>query len=262
MEPPPIVLVVALSQEQRALRRVLDCSRRIGATKFPLFRGELGRRPVLLLQAGVGRTRVCRALLETARLFSYRAAWSLGFAGGLVEDLRPGTLVVPSSVFDTDRLAPRPLPAGSDPEGVRTALASAGIVVCGGMLLSVNAPLQTPESKRAAHHRLGAVAVDMEAAGVAETAERLGIPWLAIKAIVDPVGEALPEHLLHCTTCEGDLAWRGVLWNLTSGRRRAALFRLGRASRRAALALGHGLRAAMAGGYLDAGLSPPVGWEK
>jgi adenosylhomocysteine nucleosidase len=245
VEPPPIALVVALSQERRALQRVLCSPRRARVEDFPLFRGELAGRPVLLIQAGIGRERAGRALLAASRRFSFRAAWSVGFAGGLVDGLGPGDLVVPSVVLDDDRLAGRPVASASGQEAVRAALAAAGIVSHGGSLLTVDAPLRTPETKRAAHGRAGAVAVDMEAAGVAEAAETLGIPWLAIKAVVDPVDEALPGFLSGCTTCRGDLRWRGVLWSLALGSRRQTLRRLARASRLAALALRRGLEAAV-----------------
>lgn len=245
MEPPPIALVVALSQERRALQRVLCSPRRAGAEDYPLLHGELGGRPVLLIQAGIGRERAGRALLSASRRFSLRAAWSLGFAGALVDGLGPGDLVVSSVVLDDDHLAGGSVASASGQEAVRAALAAAGIVSHGGSLLSVDAPLRTPETKRAAHGRTGAVAVDMEAAGVAEAAETLGIPWLAIKAVVDAVDEALPAFLSGCTTSRGDLRWRGMLWSLAVGSRRRALRRLARASRLAALALRRGLEGAV-----------------
>ncbi len=252
---PSVALAVALSQERQALRCVLDSCRRIGASGFPLLRGNAGKRPVFLLQGGVGRGRIREALLELSRRFPLRAAWSIGFAGGLCETLSPGSLVIPSAVLDGGAV----LPASGEVERLRAAITAAGLGVSDGMLLSVDDPLRTPESKRAAHRRFGAVAVDMEAAGVAEAARRLGIPWLAIKAIVDPVDEALPDFLLACTSGAGDVAWPRLLRSLTSGRRLMPLLRLARDSRLAALALRQGLKASIAGGCLDVGSSPPVG---
>jgi hypothetical protein len=127
---------------------------------------------------------------------------------------------------------------------VVAALSAANIPLSGGPLLSVDSPLRSPEAKRAAHRRTGAVAVDMEAAGVAEAAERLGIPWLAIKSVLDAVDEPLPGFLSGCTTPRGDLRWRGVIWSLAVGGRRPALRRLAQASGLAALALQRGLEAA------------------
>ncbi len=245
MEPPPIALVVALSRERRALQPLLSCPRRARVEDFPLLAGSLASQPVLLVQAGPGPERARRALLAAAGRYAVGAAWSLGFAGGLVEALRPGDLLCPRLVLKDDGRAGQAFHVAPAHAAVLAALAAAGIPLADGPLLSVEAPLRTPEAKRAAHRRTGAVAVDMEAAGVAEAAGRLGIPWLAIKGVVDAAREPLPPFLAGCTTPRGDLRWRGVLLSLAIGRRREALGRLGRAARRAARALADGLTVAV-----------------
>lgn len=245
MEPPPIALVVALSREWRVLRSLLRSPRRARAEDFPLLAGELGGRPVLLIQAGIGQDRAGRALLSASRRCAVGAAWSLGFAGGLTDALRPGHLVCPGVVLGDDGGTGQAFPAAQAGTAVVAALSAAGVPVCDGPLLSVGFPLRTEEAKREAHRRTGAVAVDMEAAGVAEAARRLGVPWLAIKSVVDAVREPLPAFLTGCTTPRGDLRWRGVLGGLAVGSRRRALSRLGRASRLAAPALRRGLEVAV-----------------
>jgi len=245
MEPLPIALVVALAQERRALRRCLTSARWWRTQECHGLTGRLSRQPIVLIQAGIGRDRVRRALLAACHRFPFRAAWSLGFAGGLADGLRPGDLVCPGVVIMDDGQAGQPFAVDPAQAAVAAALAAAHMPLSGGSLLSVDSPLRTPEAKRAAHRRTGAVVVDMEAAGVAEAAEGLGIPWLAIKSVVDVVDEPLPGFLFGCTTPRGDLRWRGVLWNLAVGSRRRALRRLARASRLAAVALQRGLEAAL-----------------
>jgi nucleoside phosphorylase len=245
MELPPLALVVALAQERRALRRCLTSVRRWRTQECHGLTGRLSRQPIVLIQAGIGRDRVRRALLAASHRFPFRAAWSLGFAGGLADGFRPGDLVCPGVVIMDDGQAGKGFDVGPAHAAVAAALAAARMPPSGGPLLSVDSPLRTPEAKRAAHRRTGAVVVDMEAAGVAEAAEGLGIPWLAIKSVVDAVDEPLPGFLLGCTTPRGDLRWLGVLWNLAVGSRRRALRRLGRASRQAAVALQRGLEVAL-----------------
>jgi nucleoside phosphorylase len=242
------VLVVALSQERRALQPLLRSPRRTRLEDFPLFLGEVAGRPVLLLQSGIGPDRARRGLLGASRQFPLQAAWSLGFAGGLGDALRPGDLVCPGMVLRDDGGAGRGFAVPPARASVIAALSALGLPLAAGSLLSVDFPLRTPEAKRTAHRRTAALAVDMEAAAVAEAAEGLAIPWLAIKAIVDPVEESLPDFLAGCTTPRGDLRWSGVLLSLGIGSRRRALRRLGRASRLASLTLRRGLGVA-----LDAG---------
>lgn len=245
MDRPIIALVVALSQECRVLRASLTSVRAWRTDEFHGATGCLARQPIVLVQAGLGRDRARCALLAASRRFPVGGAWSLGFAGGLADVLRPGDLVCPRIVLADDGRRGQAYPVAPARGVVVAALSAAGIPLSDGPLLSVESPLRTEEAKRAAHRRTGAVAVDMEAAGVAEAASSLGIPWLAIKSVVDAAEEPLPGFLAGCTTVRGDLRWRGVLWGLAIGSRRRALRRLARASRLAALALRRGLAVAL-----------------
>ncbi|MBI2163134.1 MAG: hypothetical protein HYU32_03195 [candidate division NC10 bacterium] len=233
----PIALVVALAQERRPLQRRLAAARQGRADEFRLIVGELAGQAAVLIQAGIGRDRARRAVLAAAHRFPFRAAWSLGFAGGLAEALCAGDVVCPAAVLLDDGRTGRSFGVAPAQTAVRAALAAAGLRMHDGPLLTVDDPLRTPEVKRAAHRRTGAVAVDMEAAGVAEAARDLGIPWLAIKAVVDAAGEALPAFLAGCTTAQGELRWRGLLRGLASGGCRRTLWRLHRASGQAARGL-------------------------
>jgi nucleoside phosphorylase len=243
--PPRILLVVALAEERRALQRCLQARRPDDLEDFPLVHGRLADREVLLLQAGIGRERACRSVLAAARRFRVEAAWSLGFAGGLIDRLRPGDLIYPVTVLDD--AAPGAVPPPSVPHHalVNAALRRSSLPTDTGPLLTVDAVLDSPEAKRAAHQRTGAVAVDMEAAGVAAAARDLGIPWVALKAIVDAAGSALPPILAKCTTPRGDLDRAGLLAVSLRGRPAwRSLIRMGWASRRAGRSLCRGLETA------------------
>jgi nucleoside phosphorylase len=241
-----VALVVALSQERRALQRLVTSVRPERVGEFRLVVGARMGQGVILVQAGIGRERARRALLAASHRFLLDAAWSLGFAGGLIDAVSPGHLVCPAVVLKDDGLQGESLEAIPAQAAVSAALADAGISTHTGSLLTVDAPLRAEMVKRAAHQRTGAMAVDMEAAGVAEAARDLQLPWLAIKAVVDPVTEPLPDFLARCTTARGNLRWRGVLWScLVGGERRRTLRRLRRAGRQASLALAKGLDVAL-----------------
>ena len=88
----------------------------------------------------------------------------------------------------------------------------------------------------------------MEAAGVAAAARDLGIPWLAIKAVVDDAWEPLPDYLADCTTAAGDLRWRGLFWSCLFGERRRVFRRLRRKAGQATLSLKRSLGPALRAG--------------
>jgi nucleoside phosphorylase len=243
----PIALVVALGQERRALKRSLAFARDRRLREFRAEIGAVSGGTVVLMQAGIGWDRARSALLAASRVFPLRAAWSLGFAGGLADGLRAGDLVCPSVVLLDEGRSGEAYNAAPVHTDIRATLSAAGLSVHDGSVLTVGAPLRTPQAKRAAHRRTGAVAVDMEAVGVARGARSLGVPWLTIKAVVDAVEEPLPEFLAGCTTPGGDLRWRGVMWSLVgSGQRRRTLRRLAQSSGQAAVSLQRALDAIFA----------------
>jgi len=241
-----IALVVALGQERRALERSLRRAHRRRGGDLPLLTGACAGRRVVLVQAGIGQARARQSLLTVSDRFPVSAAWSVGFAGGLSVTIRAGDLVCPATVLQDDGGVGKPFGAASAQGRVLDALAAAGMPIHGGRLLSVDAPVRTPEAKQAAYRRTGAVAVDMEAAGVAEAAQVLGVPWLALKVVVDDAEQPLPSFLTGCTTAQGGIRWGPLIWSfLTSRERRESLFGLSRAAHRGADRLQCALEAAL-----------------
>jgi adenosylhomocysteine nucleosidase len=241
----PVILVVALAAERHALRGSLRSAHHGALGNRPIVRGTLAGRDVLLVQAGIGRERARQAVIAAAGTFGAHAVWSLGFAGGLADALRPGDLVCPGAILDDGEPTGALIACDASHTAVCAALRHARLPVDSGALITVEAPLRTPEAKRAAHRRSGAVAVEMEAAGVARAAQALGIPWAALKVVVDAVGDPLPASLARCTSPEGDLRWRALLAGALTGRRFwRPLWRLGRASRLAGRNLWQGFEVA------------------
>lgn len=242
---PVVLLVVALAIERRALEAALRSPRVERFDRWPAVRGRLADTDVLLVQAGIGQDRACEAVLAAAPRYGVRAAWSLGFAGGLAETLRPGDLVCPATVLEDAEPAGPPLLADSSHAAVCAAVRRGALPIESGALLTVRAPLRTPEAKRDAALRRGAVACDMEAAGVARGARALGVPWTALKAVVDGVDDSLPHSLGRCMSPEGEVRWSGFLACAIEGREFWRwVRRLGSASRQATRSLRHGAEAA------------------
>ncbi len=241
------LLVVALAPERQALRGLLQERRRRRLGGRPAVRGRLAGRDILLIQAGVGRERARDAVMCAARDFAVEAAWSLGFAAGLSERLQPGALVFPAAVLEEANGGGFLLAADSSHATVYSALRRSALPVEAGNLVTVGSVLRTPDAKRALGRRTGAVAAEMEAAGVARAARDLGVPWAALKAVVDAVDDPVPAYLARCMTPQGDLRWRGLFTGALEGPDFwRSVARLARASRQAGRALWQGLEVAFA----------------
>ncbi|HEX5353562.1 MAG TPA: hypothetical protein VFW60_05735 [Rhodanobacteraceae bacterium] len=117
-----------------------------------------------------------------------------GVAGALRPDLAAGDVLVPERI----RCAPGDPGFATDADACERLIAalSAGLNVHRGVLWSARQPVSTQAEKKALAESSGAVAVDMEAASIAAVAARANIPFVAVKAICDPVTRELPARIL------------------------------------------------------------------
>ena len=170
------IVIVALKAEARTLRR---------------------RRDLHILVSGPGPDAAQRTV-TTALRASPSAIISWGVAGALHPDLRPGTVLWPQRVVTEDG---------------RTFLAAAqrGSATC---LVSVSAPVCTPEERQALAERFDASSVDMESATIAAACHAAGVPFLCVRAIADASDLRLPVWIAAAMGADGRAALTPVLRNL------------------------------------------------
>jgi adenosylhomocysteine nucleosidase len=130
------------------------------------------------------------------------ALLSFGLAGGLTEDLRPGDVVIAEAVVDEDGQAWPTDPAWREAIAQRLCRRQQAKVMLS-RLLGLNRPLLTPLEKKEYGKRFTASAVDMETLAVASAAAEAGVPFLAIRAVIDPVDQAVPEWLAAAVDSRG-----------------------------------------------------------
>jgi len=161
------------------------------------------------------------------------AILSLGIAGALAASLQPGDWVVASRVVAQDAEWPTD-PAWTADLAKRLPAPSSGpILGCDAMLLKAT-------DKRAACHRYGALAVDMESRVAADVAQRLGLPFAAARAISDCADHDLPPAVTVGMRPDGGMALAPVLLALARNPLQLpALLRTARHAERAFKALGN-----------------------
>jgi nucleoside phosphorylase len=153
-----------------------------------LRRAAAGDDAWLVLQSGPGPARAAaaseRALADGARLLV-----SFGLAGALDAAVAAGTVLMPRRVV-TEGAAPL---AVSAPLHARAIALADEFEVASGDLLTVPTALESPAAKRAAARASGAVGVDMESGAIAAVAARAGVPFVALRVVVDALDDALPS---------------------------------------------------------------------
>jgi len=157
-------------------------------------------RPLIFIAGGCAG-RAYRGACELLRAGA-SALLSFGVAGGLDPALETGDAVLASEVV---------LPDGahleSDPRWQRSlTVALAGRARVGG-IAGRDMMVATRAGKETLASRTGAVAVDMESHEVARAAAEAGVPFMALRVILDPLG--------------GQLPWAALVGLAPDGRRRA-----------------------------------------
>lgn len=187
-------VVVALPAEARSLG-----ARRVRAG------GCVRWRQGWLAVAGIGRHNALRA---TERLLAcgVGALASVGVAGAIDARLAPGDLLIAARVRFRDDDA-RGFPTDTEASARLARRLGADLPVYHGTLWSAAQACASSADKRALAERCGALAVDQEAAAVAAVAQRAQLPFLAIKAICDPVAREIPPPILRALDGSGGFSF-------------------------------------------------------
>jgi nucleoside phosphorylase len=159
---------------------------------------NLGAYDLLLVSNGAGRARAAAAVdAAVAAGFGPRAVASVGFCGALAPELRVADVVVAEEAIGAEETY-RSVPV----------FGAGRYLACG--LITLDHVAQSAEEKRALR-ATGAKAVDMEAAGVAERARALGIPFFGVKAVTDLAEETLENDFQRALRPDGHFDTIGIL---------------------------------------------------
>ena len=175
-----------------ACRSTLEDPKALGIHGLNGCYGRIGNTQVALAASGIGMR---RAAENAHRVFGEVHDVDLvtltGVAGALTDDLEIGDLVLADHLMTREGDNAQPARTIEVPrehlEMVSLALDTAGINHARGGILTVKYPLATETEKRHAGRSTDAIAVDMETAVIALEAAARGIPFVAMRTIMDTV---------------------------------------------------------------------------
>ena len=189
-----ILLFYAFTREIAPFKRRLHNRAPLGLDGLHGFRAEIGGKEFAVVGHGIGHEHAT----ETARrAFDMMPGAELvigtGVVGALSSGLKPGDLVLcdRTITIHNDGQVGEHVTAVSDAHlrAVGHSLASAGIAYSTGAILTSHRVLATGAEKRRAKESTGAIAVDMETAAIAAEANVRGLPFVAIRAVLDEVDD-------------------------------------------------------------------------
>jgi adenosylhomocysteine nucleosidase len=187
-----ILIFCAFGAELDPLRARIRAEKALELKDVEGCYGTIGSTSVALAASGIG-TR--RAQVNARRVFDGIHGIDLiimtGVAGALIDDLKIGDLVMADRLLtregDSDLLTRKIEVPGDSLAACSSALDAVGIPYSRGGLLTVRHPLMTQSQKRLAGQQSGAIAVDMETAVIAFEAAARGIPFVAMRTVMDTV---------------------------------------------------------------------------
>jgi adenosylhomocysteine nucleosidase len=191
-----ILIFYAFAREVGAFKRRLADRAALRSDGLRGFRGRLGSAEIVGVATGLGIPRAA----DTARraLQAFAAAdlvIATGLAGALSEELQPGDLVLADSlILAAERPGPAPVTIATTPGDLarfKAALEAHPLKFTTGTILTAAGILKDGAAKRAAQATTGALAVDMESAAIAAEANRRGMRFACVRAVLDTVDEEI-----------------------------------------------------------------------
>ncbi len=169
-QPYKIGIIAALEREIQELLSTFSSVQGLPGTRFRCYSQD----NVFVICAGIGQKAAAAAAEALIQVIQPNLLASVGFAGALDPSLHVGDVVLPATVLseETGR--------------AYRAISGAGVLVSIGGIAGA-------KRKAALRQSYNAQIIDMEAVAVAASAERAGIPFLALKAISDEADVTLPD---------------------------------------------------------------------
>jgi adenosylhomocysteine nucleosidase len=157
-------------------------------------RARLAGNDAMLVANGAGGERSAAAVDARIAGFRPEAVVSMGFCGALVDQMRIADVVIGTSIVGRTEVCS--VPANVD-------------VRCGPICSIDHVAGTAVEKRRLAAS--GAIAVEMEACGVAQRAAAHGIPIFVVKAVTDLAGETMANDFNRALRSDGHFATMKVL---------------------------------------------------
>lgn len=187
-----LILLGAMKQEVDGVRKRLGLTRGFDCEGWRIFEGEYEGMGLALVETGPGRYRAESAAVFAQLRYPATVLISFGFAGGLNDNVRAGDVVL-CQVLHDGAVRGEEAAHRSDDRLISLAsgipLKSSSRVLLGNSV-TVDRMVTEPRDKRALDKAFGADVVDMEGYWIADAA--IDVPFLAVRAISDPVTQQLP----------------------------------------------------------------------
>jgi len=210
-----VAILAATSRELAPAKSCLHHVRRGRIERFIHHTAHFEGTELHLIRTGIGHEHARQATEAVLGALAPQAIISTGYAGGLGPE-GVGALLLGGHAEDwTSERPPLSLPADEALLAVACRAArDAGVAWSRGAIVTVARVVWRAKEKQALADVSGGIGVDMESAAVAQAAAIGNVPFLAVRAVSDKVGDDLPMDFNLWLSRAGSL--RGIIEVLKS----------------------------------------------
>ncbi len=211
-----VALLGALEYEVAGIRRQMTVAGVVDGPGCRLYRGVYQDRDCLLVQTGPGKQRAETAARFVLERFPVGAVISFGFAGALHPGLRAGDVIICTMLYNGNgrsHASPAEQTLFSDASLLEPAVRAfevAKVRYCCGSTVTVPEPVCSRHEKEKLHRNHYAGIVDMESYWVGRIAAEKRVPFLAVRAVSDTLGQGLPPFA-RLLDGNGSFLWKRAL---------------------------------------------------
>ncbi len=188
----PLAVIAAMDDELRVIRSKMSVDASLYLRPSVFVRGTHEQRPILLVRAGIGREAMERAARYLAERYKPDFCLHVGYCGGADPSLQAGDMIIANPAIDSvtgDKFEPPPSAAGR----AETLLSEMGIRHRSAGIVTVDEIAREPFDKAFLGTQHEAVAIDMESATLARVCSAAGIPYVVVRAVLDPLDYEFPD---------------------------------------------------------------------
>lgn len=188
----PFALVAALDDELRIIKSRINPDSQVYIRPAVFTFGQYMGRRLLIARTGVGRKAMAKAISYCLTQYHPEFCLHVGYCGGADPSFQAGDLLIATAVADkggNKELEPEESYTGRAVDICRTKKLKART----GRLLTVDEAILSPHEKAFVGTQYGIHAIDMESFSFAAACQSQAIPYLIVRAVLDPLDMEFPD---------------------------------------------------------------------
>jgi adenosylhomocysteine nucleosidase len=206
-----IAIFAALKDEIKFILQEIDVEEKICLRPSIIFRGEYLGKNILVAHTGIGYSKMKRTVEFCIKEYQPELCLNIGYCGALTPGLSLGQLVIADSVIYENTGTAIPTDSNTFSKKIDETCKDTQVKFQKGIILTVDKVVSGPHEKAFLGTKFGAIALDMESAGLANAASASKTPFAIIRAVLDPMDMHLPSFTDDDSTNSINMAIKNII---------------------------------------------------